>query len=171
MTRRLIPLLVLLVLPSCLARTLTIETTPPGATVYMDHVPLGKTPLTTDFTHGGIREFLILHEDDPQNAYKPLRVRQDTESFAYDVFPFDFFVAIAPVTVRDDHHFSFSLEPIDSVATFDADEDSYIAALLERAADMRRRAKELQQTAPPPAPPLLPAGDDRKRDGDKPENP
>lgn len=143
-------------LPStgCLERTLTIETSPPGARVIVDRLEVGLTPVTVPFTYSGTREFLILHEDGDVK-FKPIYVLQDVGNDFYDVLPFDFLVEIQPATVRDEHVFRFDLEPSTHAASASVDRDAYVAALRKRAEELRVRARELQETGPLEAPPLL----------------
>ena len=139
---------------SCVDRRLLIDTEPQGARVFMDREDLGKTPIDMAFEYGGEREFLILHETE-KTKYKPLRVVQNTEKFFIDVFPFDVLTQIQPFHVSDEHRFFFKLEKSDAVALVEADEDSYVKGLINRAETMRDRARNAQELGDPATPPLL----------------
>ncbi|MGZ3388170.1 MAG: PEGA domain-containing protein, partial [Isosphaeraceae bacterium] len=43
----------LFLVPGCVEQTMTIQSDPPGALVYMNDQELGRTPLTKDFTWYG----------------------------------------------------------------------------------------------------------------------
>ena len=147
---------VLLTLGGCLSRTLTVRTTPAGAEVWMDKVPIGRTPVTVPVTYGGTREFLILYDDAPDNKrYRPVRVRHDNSQTLLDAFPFDFFVEVLPFETRDDRVVEVELELATIAETAEADEAAWSQGLMERADVLRRRARRLQQTGTPEAAPFL----------------
>lgn len=126
--------------PGCLERTLRIESDPPGARVFMDHDDVGVTPVDIPFTYGGVREFIILHEEG-EIKYKPIRVLQEVETVQYDVFPFDFLVEISPFTVEDVHLLRFELEESGLYETASADFEGYKKALFRRAEELRERSR------------------------------
>ncbi len=61
MRRILLALAVLLAaaLPACVERTLSIETVPEKADVFLDGQLLGQSPVTVPFTHYGTREIVV----------------------------------------------------------------------------------------------------------------
>ena len=69
----------------CVRRRLTVRTNPPGAMVYVDRQPIGRTPVSDNFTFYGTRHFEIV-----KDGYR-------TESFLrtfrppwYEIPPLDF---------------------------------------------------------------------------------
>ena len=145
-------LIVLSTTMGCANRHLTIRTDPPGARVFLDREDVGRTPVVVPFIYGGTREFLILHEEG-ETKYRPVRLRQDVETFAYDTFPFDAFVGLGGG--EDAHLVEVTLEPSTVRETYDAAPDVWSNALLERADRVRGRAEDLQLHGLPAAPPLL----------------
>lgn len=149
----------LLVTTACSSRTLKFTTEPPGALVYEDGEFLGQTPLELPFSYGAQREYLVLHDEgipgeDGRITYKPLRLRQDTETFHFDTFPIDVFVAIAPFKIEDRHEIHLVLEPSDTVRKMQATGDAWVDALLERAETMDVRARRAMQESFPAVEPL-----------------
>src|SRR3990170_268457 len=43
----------------CVLRSLTIDSSPAGAMVYLDDEPIGETPVTTTFTYYGTRKITL----------------------------------------------------------------------------------------------------------------
>lgn len=143
----------------CSTRTLVVESDPPGALVYEDGRLLGRTPLELPFSYGGEREYLLLHDEgveteDGRIGFKPLRLRRNTENFAFDTFPFDVFVALSPVKVEDRHKIQVTLEPSDLVATMRATGDAWVDGLVERAEGLSARARRAFQESFPAVRPL-----------------
>ena len=50
----------------CVLRSLTIDSSPAGAMVYLDDEPVGETPVTTTFTYYGTRK-ITLEKIDAKN--------------------------------------------------------------------------------------------------------
>ncbi len=51
--------ILLLALPACVERTMSIETVPEKADVFLDGKLLGQSPVTVPFTHYGTREIVV----------------------------------------------------------------------------------------------------------------
>src|SRR5688572_2688405 len=51
--------LLLLLLPACSSRSLTIKSNPSGADVFLDGDYAGVTPVTVPFVYGGHRDILV----------------------------------------------------------------------------------------------------------------
>lgn len=137
---RVVLVLGIAIFPGCLERTLRIESDPPGARVFLDHDDVGVTPIEIPFSYGGVREFIILHEEG-ETKYKPIRVLQEVETVQYDVFPFDFLVEISPFPVEDVHVVSFKLEESGLYETASADFEGFKKALFRRADELRERSR------------------------------
>lgn len=153
--------LAFLCLPSCATRTLTVETEPPGALVYLDAKELGRTPLTVPFAHGGVRELLVLHDegvmrDGERVTFEPVRLRREIGSWAFDVFPFDVFTSLSPVPLHDEEHVRVELTPTRDLDLLRVDQAAFSEALLDRAAGTRERSRVALEEGWPETPPLAP---------------
>ncbi|MFT7618553.1 MAG: hypothetical protein ACI97A_002197 [Planctomycetota bacterium] len=140
---------------SCVTRTLTIESDPPGARVLMERKDIGTTPVTFDFEYGGVREFLILHEQGG-TKYAPVRIHHDSEEFFLDTFPFDIVSRLQPVSINRDFIVQVTLEESILIDIVQDDESNYVTALMNRAEQLRQRAKIQQEQSGPGNQPLLP---------------
>jgi hypothetical protein len=92
-------------LPGCLSRTLTITSTPPGATVWLNDVEVGRTPLTTEFEWYGTYDVRLRLE-----GHEPVVTGRRIKAPAHELPGIDFFTTIAPVTFRNEVSWHFDLE-------------------------------------------------------------
>ncbi len=100
-------ILVLLSIPGCVRRTLTINTAPAGALVYLNDEEVGHSPVTTDFLWYGDYDVVIRKE-----AHQTLCTHAKIKAPWYQIPPFDFFVEVLyPGTIHDVRFLSFTLEP------------------------------------------------------------
>ena len=91
----------------CVRRTLTIETEPQGALVYLNDEEVGPTPMSTDFTWYGDYDVIIRKE-----GFQTYKTHVDVKAPWYQLPPIDFFFDVLwPGTVHDRHHHAFTLEP------------------------------------------------------------
>lgn len=127
-------LLALLLRPvGCVERSITIETDPPGAMVWVNAEEKGMTPVTVPFTWYGTYEFRLELE-----GYQTLVVKEDVNAPAYQIFPMDLVTDVfVPATIRDRKLFSYAL---DKQGVTSKEE------LLKRAQELRDEVK--QQGAP-----------------------
>lgn len=126
-------------LPGCLSRTLTITSSPPGATVWLNDVEVGRTPLTTEFEWYGVYDVRLRLE-----GHEPLVTGKRLKAPAHELPGIDFFTTLAPVTFRNDVAWHFDLSPSLERSTSPAELE---AGLLERAGQTRG------QVDPPPREP------------------
>jgi len=98
----------------CVIRTLTIDSEPPGAMVYLDDEPIGLTPVTTRFTYYGTRKIAVEKTDvEGRLLYERKTVFEKIDPPYYQYFPLDFFSElILPVKLEDEHYFSYQLESL-----------------------------------------------------------
>lgn len=98
----------------CVLRTLTIDSKPSGATVYLDNTPIGETPVTVPFTYYGTRKITLEKTDaDGKLLYERKIVYEKLSLPAYQIFPLDFFSEIVlPVDIKDEHYFTYQLVPL-----------------------------------------------------------
>ena len=97
----------------CVLRSLTIDSSPAGAMVYLDDEPIGETPVTTAFTYYGTRKITIEKTDaEGRLLYERKIVYEKIKPPLYQVFPLDFFSEIVlPVKLKDEHYLNYQLEP------------------------------------------------------------
>lgn len=154
-------LVALIVLPACSSRTLTIESTPPGARVILNREDVGRTPVTVPYRYGGTNEILVIPdaggpEDTP---YLPALLYHDTWKFALDFPVVD---AFADLLGTEDHQVvAVTLQESETVKLLRKDDDTreeVLSAMRERADILRRRARELFIDAPPRQPLTPPRG-------------
>ena len=102
----------LLLLSGCVHRSLTIRTEPPGAKVYVNDELKGDSPLTYDFTwYGWYR--LTLRKD----GFERLDDRKLLRAPVHLWIPFDLFMELLPLRVRDARTWSYTLTPTKELPT------------------------------------------------------
>jgi hypothetical protein len=111
-------------------RTLTVESEPQGAVVWLNDNEVGRTPVTVPFTWYGVYRIRL-----ELDGYEPLTVYERVAAPPYQWLGLDLaFETVVPGTRHDRHAFGpYELEPAEP-----ADPEQ----LLERAAAMRREATE-----------------------------
>lgn len=93
--------------PGCLRRRLTVKSNPPGAMVYVDEHPLGRTPISTDFTYYGKRNIRLELDN-----YQTLNVQQPIHAPWYEWPVMDFISEnFCPYEIKDHHTLSYTLTP------------------------------------------------------------
>src|SRR5574341_115606 len=98
----------------CVLRSLTINSEPSGAMVYLDDEPIGETPVTTTFTYYGTRKIMLEKTDiEGRLLYERKIVYEKIIPPLYQIFPLDFFSEhVMPVELKDEHYFTYQLEPL-----------------------------------------------------------
>jgi len=86
---------------------MTVNTTPSGATVFLDNRELGRTPLTANFDHYGTREFRIVKQGyETRTELVPIRAPW------YQWIGFDFVSEVLlPGKLTDHKFYEFDLQP------------------------------------------------------------
>ncbi len=122
---------------SCVTRTLTIRTDPPGAQVFVDDKLIGESPVEMKFTHYGIRKIVIEKRDyDGKLIYERETVFAKVSPPYYQVFPFDFVTdVVVPIDIKDKRVLSFKLRPKKFRPMSEVTEE-----LLKNAEELRTRA-------------------------------
>lgn len=120
----------------CVLRTLTIDSEPPGATVYLDNTPIGETPVTVPFTYYGTRKITLEKTDaDGKLIYERKIVYEKLSIPAYQIFPLDFFSEIVlPVDIKDEHFFTYQLVPLNLPPTVEIQKN-----VLKNAEELREK--------------------------------
>ena len=100
-------------LAGCVERTLTIQSDPPGALVYLNDQEVGRTPLTREFTWYGWYDVAVRAP-----GYKTLKTSSPVIAPPWLWVPFDLLVELLPFPVQDRHRLHYKL-----VAESEADVD------------------------------------------------
>ena len=93
-------------LGGCVERTLTINSDPPGALVYLNDQEVGRTPLKREFTWYGWYDVAVRME-----GYKTLKTSSPVVAPAWLWVPFDLFAELLPFPVKDEHRLHYKLTP------------------------------------------------------------
>jgi PEGA domain-containing protein len=110
----------------CVRRTITIETTPTGGTVFLNDEEIGQTPVSRDFTWYGDYDVVIR-----KDGHRTLGTNVEVFAPWYQIPPIDLFADVFwPGRIHDHRRFHFTL---DDQSPTDADE------LIVRAVEMRAR--------------------------------
>ncbi len=95
----------------CVFRELIVISEPPGADVYLDGEPVGRTPYSGRFEHYGTRR-LVLRKEGYKARVEVVRL----EVPWYQYFPLDVFTdLLCPLAIYDTHEFSYRLEPVGGI--------------------------------------------------------
>lgn len=133
----------------CVQRRLMVRTNPPGAQLYIDEQPIGKTPVSVPYVYYGTRNIRL-----EKDGYETLVAKHNVVPPWYQITPLDFVSEnLWPWEVRDERVVDFQLQPLQIVPT---------EQLLDRAQGLRRSVTQ-GFTTPipgigPPATPLVPSG-------------
>ncbi len=117
----------------CVERQLTINTTPPGARVWLNDEDMGESPMTTRFKWYGDYNVRI-----EKPGFRTLHTHRPLEGPWYDTFPFDFLAQIVnPRRIVDAYDWTFALQPKQPAA-----QDAIIARALGLSRQMEDSAQE-----------------------------
>lgn len=134
----------------CVQRRLLVRTNPPGATVYVDNVEIGKTPTGVNYTYYGTRQIRIERE-----GYETINEFVRMRPPFYEIPPLDLVSeTMVPVTIVDGRTLDYTLRPLTVVPR---------EQLFERANGLRNAAQfgnlppaAVQGLHPPPVRSLPP---------------
>jgi hypothetical protein len=93
-------------LSGCVERTLTIDSDPPGALVYLNDQEVGRTPLKREFTWYGWYDVALRME-----GYQTLKTSSAVVAPAWLWVPFDLVSELLPFPVKDQHQLHYKLKP------------------------------------------------------------
>jgi hypothetical protein len=120
---------------------MTIRSNPPGAQVYVDDYPIGKTPVSAPFTFYGTRKVRLVRD-----GYETLNVKQRFPAPWYQYTPIDLIADnLWPWEVRDERVVDLQMVPQKIVPT---------DQLLTRAENLRRGTQVGYISPLPNAPPV-----------------
>jgi hypothetical protein len=120
----------------CVDRRFVIESNVPGALVYQNGVPIGSTPVDSQFVYYGKYNFTLV-----KDGYETQQVHERIAApwFAYP--PFDFVVEVLwPFRIHDTRRLFYELTPVKQVRPEE---------LLSQANELRQQGQNL----PPPTNP------------------
>ncbi len=120
----------------CVTRSLTVNTNPSNALVYIDNKLIGESPVTVPFTFYGTRKIMIEKKDeDGKLTHERTIAFEKIEAPVYEVFPLDFFSELLwPGKLKDDQILSYSLVKLEPLSIKERQEK-----VLINAAELRQR--------------------------------
>jgi hypothetical protein len=124
-------------LAGCVEQTMTIQSNPPGALVYLNNQEVGRTPLTKDFKWYGDYDVHLRLE-----GYETLKTHQPVTAPAWNWVPFDLLANVLPFTFKDHKSLSYSLKPLDPSL-------DQPGGLITRAQDLRGQLQTSEFTRAP----------------------
>ena len=90
----------------CVERTMTLQTNPPGALVYVNDQEAGRTPVTRDFNWYGVYDVVVR-----KDGYEPIKTSATIMAPLYEWVPFDLFAELSPIKFKDHRDLSYDLTP------------------------------------------------------------
>lgn len=98
----------------CVTRTMSIETSPTNALVYIDDKFIGKSPVSTPFTHYGTRKITIEKRDEDGRLTLERKISfEEIKPPIFQVFPIGFVTEIIlPIKFEDKREFKYKLEEL-----------------------------------------------------------
>ena len=91
----------------CVRRTVEITSTPSDALVWVNHVEAGRTPFSFEFTHDGIYDVRVSHED-----CIPIATQASTEVPVWDLPGPDVVAELIPTEFERVIEWHFALQPV-----------------------------------------------------------
>jgi hypothetical protein len=117
----------------CLERRMTITSDPPGATVTVNDVEVGRTPVTASFVYFGTYQVELERE-----GYEPVRAKAKASTPVYEYPPIDLVVSAFPANITSNVKFHYVLEPENAKRQTEQESD---AALVQRAHELRKQVQ------------------------------
>ena len=93
-------------LSGCVDRTITINSDPPGALVWLNDQEIGRTPVTVDFLHYGTYDVRLALD-----GYEPLMTSGHAATPLWDAPGFDLLAEAWPGGVESKVVWNYTLEP------------------------------------------------------------
>jgi hypothetical protein len=115
----------------CVQQKLTVDSTPPGALVYLNGQEVGRTPMTRQFTWYGDYDVELRKE-----GYQTLKTHAPIIAPWWNWVPFDLFANLLPLT--DHQHIAFTLHPAST-------QPANPAALIDRAKQLETELQASQE--------------------------
>lgn len=96
----------LVLLNSCVERTMTLTSDPPGALVYVNDQEIGRTPVSKDFTWYGTYDVQLR-----MDGYETLNQKTQVNPPLWLWPGIDLFAELAPANIHDKQEFAYKLTP------------------------------------------------------------
>jgi hypothetical protein len=93
-------------------RTLTVNSNPGGALVYLNGTEIGRTPVSREFTWYGTYDVELRKE-----GYDTLKTRGKLIAPWWQWPPIDFFAELLPFRPRDKHHLNYVMTATPALAS------------------------------------------------------
>ena len=106
----------------CLHRRIFVTSDPPGATVSLNDVDVGRTPVEVDFTYFGVYDVRL-----SKPGYEPIATSERASAPVYEWPGIDLLAEAIPANITTEVRWSYTLTPI----------DNDIDGVLERARELR----------------------------------
>jgi hypothetical protein len=130
-------ILVIVSSTGCLRRRMTVRTSPPGAMVYVDRQYIGLSPVSTNYTYYGTRNFEIVRD-----GYRTEKFLRKFNPPWYAIPPLDFFTeTLWPYETRDERIIDVQMSPEPAVPN---------DALIASGEQLRLQAGQGIAVSPPP---------------------
>lgn len=103
---------IVIAVAGCVKKSIGVRTDPPGATIFLDGLEVGTSPLErSPFDFYGTREIMVV-----KSGYVIERRLVEIEQPWFTYFPFDVVSELLlPYNIQDRHHYYFMLEPMPPV--------------------------------------------------------
>lgn len=98
-------------LGGCVEQTLTVDSNPPGAVVYLNDQEVGRTPMTVDFKWHGWYDVVIR-----KDGYQTLKTEAPVIAPAWNWMPLDLFAELLPIRLKEAQHLHYTLRPMSGPA-------------------------------------------------------
>lgn len=138
-------LAMLALLSGCVQRTMSIDSNPPGALVYMNDQEIGRTPLKRDFTWYGTYDVQVRME-----GYETLSTKQKVIAPLWQWPPFDLVAELWPGHLKDERHFTYTLQPAST-------QQASVDHMLARSNELKAKIESSRYTKPATVPTTAPA--------------
>jgi len=90
----------------CVERTMSVQSSPPGALVYLNDQEVGRTPMQHDFLWYGTYDVTLR-----MDGYESLKTRATLFPPIYQWLGLDLFAEIVPIHFKDHQTLVYSLRP------------------------------------------------------------
>ncbi len=124
------------VLAGCVTRSITVQTNPSNALVYIDDQLIGESPVTIPFTYYGTRKIMIEKRDDDEKlTHERTTAYEKIKTPVYEIFPLDFVSELVwPLELKDEHILAYDLVELEPLSTKEIQKE-----VLKNADELRQR--------------------------------
>jgi hypothetical protein len=92
----------------CVERTLTVQSDPPGALVYLNDQEIGRTPMEHDFVWYGKYDVLLRLD-----GYETLKTTANVSMPIYELPPIDLLAECMPIPFKDRKSYHYTMTPME----------------------------------------------------------